>query len=122
MLTCRTINGKTIACHIPVLSTQLIPDWSYVEEFNKLSKENRKNNMIDSMEFAVGLLSLTIQMCELRLDEPTRDTIVRTAQTPRSYIVETPSREIRRNRQHLNVELKPSNTESDNKHTRNKMT
>ena len=108
--------GRQLRANIPVHSTQLIPDWSYVEEFRKLNKTfKQKQKKQYDRQHGVRSRSSIPDSSDVWItsgNEPTKATVVQPAETPRSYIVETPSGEVRRNRQHLNIEPNPTSDDT----------
>ena len=98
--------GRRRRGNIPMLKTQLTPDWTFVEEFksrNRQFKESQKQEY--DRRHGVHNLSPLPRDSEVWItssDQPTPGVVVRPADTPRSYIVDTPAGQVRRNRQHLN--------------------
>ena len=104
---------RCLCSNIPILKEQLTPEWKYPGEFRKqnLQFKCRQKQDYDSSH---GVCSLTPIPNNTNVwitsgDEPVHGTVVSTADAPRSYMVETPSGQLRRNQQHLNVV--PENTE-----------
>jgi len=96
-----------IRSNIPLLRDQLTPNWKYLARFrehNKAVKHHQKQSYDKS--HGVHPLNPIPNNSDVWItsgDEPVRGTIGSTADTPHSYIFETPSGQVRRNRQHLNV-------------------
>ena len=100
--------GRQIRTTVPQTSTQFIPKWAYLGEFRRLSKlykEKQKSNY--DREHRVKELPELPEDTQVWVTSETGHTpgrIAASTDTPRSYIVETPSGELRRNRSHLRVD------------------
>ena len=104
----RATNGEEASDH----SCPNQEGWSYLPEFRKanlLFKEKQKENFDRGHrvwiqpEIPVG----SEVVITTDHDQPVQGRVVQPASTPRSYIVETPSGEVRRNRSQLNVLPQP---------------
>ena len=85
-----------------MLTTQLTSDWTNFNLGADNSRKARNRNMTADMEFAISLHYPMIQKCGLLLvTNQSCGVVVRLADAPRSYIVDTPVGQVR-NRQHLN--------------------
>ena len=113
--------GRQLRGNIPVLTTQLIPDWSYLAKFRKQNVHFKAQQKLEyDRRHDVRVLPPIHENTEVwvRMDNRKHTgTVVRTATPPRSYIVDTPSGEVRRNRWQLNmvpqtVDNPKSNTET----------
>lgn len=100
---------KLSPADIPILKEQLTLDWKYLGEFRKQNLEfkNQRRQKQDC-DSSHGVCPLTPIPNNMNIwitsgDKPVHGTVVSTADAPRSYVVETPSGQVRRNRQHLNV-------------------
>ena len=98
--------GRRLRANIPVLKSQLIPEWKYLEGFrdkNRTYKQKQKRNF-DRHHGARALSSIpdNTDVWITSGDQPVAGRVVSPANAPRSYIVETPSGRVRRNRLHLN--------------------
>ena len=82
--------GRRTCSNIPMVKHSLKPDWKYLEDFQA---NNEKLTITDTVQNR-SLLSQSTQKFV---------TVVANADSPRSYIVETPNGLVRRNREHLNV-------------------
>ena len=94
--------GRKIRTTVPQTSRQLTPQWPYLEEFcrlNKLHKERQMNSfdLKHGTKELPGLLDDT-EVWITSPTEPIRGRVVMPAVTPRSYVVQTPTGEVRRNR------------------------
>ena len=99
--------GRKIRTDLPQTSESLTPRWSYLPQFrkdNKAFKEKRKEDF-DRRHRTRSLPELPedTSVWVTTNGHPTQGTVVNTSTEPRSYIVETPSGNIRRNRSHLNI-------------------
>ena len=99
--------GRRLRTSVPQTTGQLVPAWSYLAEFKRRNgalkrkqKEDfdRRHGVRDQPEIPddseVWITSGAT---------PVRGRISASADTPRSYTVETPTGQVRRNRQHLNM-------------------
>ena len=99
--------GRRLRGNIPVLTHQLVPDWSFMDEFcsqHESYKKQQKRNY-DQRHKVRSLPSIpdNSDVWITSGQQPATGTVIQPADTPRSYIVNTPSGQIRRNRQHLNI-------------------
>lgn len=95
--------GRKIRTKLPVAPEILIPEWSYLElvrDKEAEMRDDRKRNY-DQRHRAKDLPKLDPGERVWIKDFETRGEVVKSATTPRSYIVRTPKGEIRRNRRHL---------------------
>ena len=92
---------------MPLITAQLIPSWSFMEEFrsqNSSFKEQQEQEY--DQRHGVRSLSPIPDNSDVWIasgEQPATGNVIRPAYTPRSYIVDTPSGQVRRNRQHLNI-------------------
>ena len=105
--------GRKIRTNIPLLQDQLIPEWNFLEGFCALN-ESFKRTQKETYDRQHGVRNLPPLSDNTEVwitsGEQMSGTVVRAADTPRSYIVDTPSGELRRNRHHLNIVLQSSPT------------
>lgn len=99
--------GRRVRSNIPLVKDQLVPDWNYLGAFresNRSFKLTQKSNY-DRRHRVRPLPEIPIdsEVWITSGDKPVRGAIVSVADTPRSYIVQTPKGQVRRNREHLNV-------------------
>ena len=99
--------GRCIRGNVPVISKHLVPDWSYMEglrQQNNLFKERQKRDY-DRRHRVQDLppIPSDTDVWIRTHDRTSSGTVVRQANAPRSYIVDTPFGEVRRNRQQLNI-------------------
>ena len=99
--------GRRLRTQLPLTDRQLIPQWSYLSEFRKLNKKFKKKQERDynRQHRARELPSLPdeSEVWVTSNNHPIPGRVVTSADTPRSYLVETPSGQLRRNQQHLNI-------------------
>ena len=100
----------------------LIPQWTYLTEFKSSDAVMREKQKVyfDKRHRTKELPSIPDDMSVwIESDNgPVSSHVVSTAQTPRSYIVETPNGQIQRNRIHLRVAPETSGASSDETSTR----
>jgi transposase InsO family protein len=108
--------GRAIRATLPLTAQNLIPEWSYLQQFrqaNKEFKETQKENYDRRHRVR--------DLPEIPADTPvfvntngnvTSGRITSTTDSPRSYYIETPSGMIRRNRTHITIDPGAS----DNRH------
>ena len=99
--------GRRTRSNVPLVKHSLKPDWKYLEGFranNEKFKLKQKRNY-DHRHRTKSLTPLPInsEVWITSGTEPVRGTVVANADSPRSYIVETPNGQVRRNREHLNI-------------------
>ena len=99
--------GRRIRSDLPQSTQTLTPQWPYLQEFKVRDKEYklRQKRDFDSRHRARDLPDIPIDTdVWITTDgSPTTGRVVAPADAPRSYIVETPSGEVRRNRRQLNI-------------------
>ena len=105
--------GRRIRTTLPQTKRNLIPSWSYLPQFkqnNLQFKEKQRENfdkhhrVKEQFEIPDGSEVVTTDK------QPVQGRVVEPAEAPRSYIVETPSGEVRKNRSQLNVVPEHSST------------
>ena len=99
--------GRRIRTSLPQTTKQLTPGWPYLAEFHSLNHKlkTREKRDFDRHHRTKELPELpdeTAVWVTAGGGEPVRGRVLTQAHTPRSYIVETPSGRVRRNRHHLN--------------------
>ena len=107
--------GRRIRTPVPQTNQQLIPQWPHLSEFWRLNKlYKRKQKRFFDHGHRVRELPALPNDTEVWIDtdtEPISGTIISTADTPRSYVVQTPTAEVRRNRCQLRIRPEPTDTE-----------
>ena len=92
--------------NLPQLEGHFRPDWTYLERFQKCNEEYKSKQKLnyDRRHRASALPSIPdetdVWITNGKQQQPGQ--VVRPADTPRSYIVDTPNGQVRRNRLHLN--------------------
>ena len=97
--------GRQIRKTVPQTKGQLIPSWSYLPQFkqdNLQFKEKQKENFDKRHQVK--------EQFEIPDESEVITTEKQPAEAPRSYIVETPSGEVQRNRSQVNVVPEHSST------------
>ena len=107
--------GRKLRANLPLTKEQLCPRWPNLEEFkrqNKVFKSKQKRDF-DRRHGVRPLPQIPngTKAWDTSGDQPVSGRVVAPSKAPRSYIVETPCGQVRRNRRHLNVV--PESTESD---------
>ena len=101
--------GRRIRTTVPQTTKHLTPTWPYLDPFRKLNAEYKaKQKAHYDAHFRVRDSSAIPDDTEVWVttgtsSEPVRGTVVRAAETPRSYRVGVPSGDVRRNRGHIRV-------------------
>ena len=110
------VMGRKLRTTLPQSTKQLSPSWPYLPEFRRLNKQfkqrqkenfDHRHGTIEQPDIPSGS-----EVVITTDNEPVEGSVVRPAGTPRSYIVKTPSGEVRRNRSQLNIVPERSTTES----------
>ena len=99
--------GRRLRANIPITSDQLTPEWTFLDEFRKSNGtfKDRQKRDYDRRHRAQTLTPVTndTDVWITSGDQPVSGRVISPASTPRSYVIETPAGQVRRNRQHLNV-------------------
>ena len=111
-----SLMGRRLRTNIPIHNNQLKPKWNYLEEFRRKNLVF-KNQQIQNFDVRHGVRNLSPlpngNNVWVTSDPQTiPGKVVSTATTPRSYMIETPTGRVRRNRQQLNPI--PENSVNDN--------
>ena len=109
--------GRRLRTSLPQTDTMLTPQWPYLKKFrelNKARKEKEKENF-DSRHRVKELppLSEDTDVWVTNEGQQIRGRVVSPTDRPRSYIVETPTGRIERNRAHLQVIPNAGDAETD---------
>ena len=112
----KLLMGRKLRSNIPQITDSLVPQWSYLQEFRAQNKEFKKCQKTDYDRCHriqdLPAIPDNTDVWVTTGGSPTPGRIITTTDTPRSYIVQTPSGEIRRNRSHLNIDhRRMSNTD-----------
>ena len=106
--------GRKIRSTLPQTVDSLVPQWAYLQEFRQANEEFKRKQKADhDQRHRVRDLpeipdNTAVWITTGGSHNPGR--IVSSANAPRSYIVQTPSGEVRRNRNQLNVNPTPNET------------
>ena len=99
--------GRNIRSTLPQTTESLVPQWPYLSDFRQINEDFKKRQKTDyDRRHRTRELPEIPDDTEVWITTDGRQTAgrtVMTSDTPRSYIIETPSGEIRRNRSHLNT-------------------
>ena len=105
--TSELLMGRCIRTKLPQTNKHLIPEWSYLEEFKKCDQDLKKRQKRDyDRHYKVRQLPDIPDNTDVwvtRDDRTSRGQVVSTSEAPRSYNVNVPSGNVRRNRRHLRV-------------------
>ena len=94
--------GRKLRTDIPIAKTLLTPQWSYLPEFRESTRLNRSRTMTSAIEpRTLDPLFPDTPVWITTGNDRTPGQIRSPAATPRSYIVSTPSGELRRTRRHV---------------------
>ena len=99
--------GRRLRTTVLVTDNQLIPKWAYLSEFKRLNRDYKDKQKID-FDRRHGARDLPPVPIDTEVwistdNGPIPGRIQSPATTPRSYVVSTPSGEVRRNRGQLRV-------------------
>ena len=107
--------GRRIRSDLPQSTKTLVPQWPYLQEFKTRNQQFKsKQKVIMTSRHQVRELPEILDDTEVWITtngQPTTGRTIAPADTPRSYIVQTPSGDIRRNRSQLNI--RPTSTTND---------
>ena len=109
--------GQRLRTDVPQLKKHFVPSWPHMTNFKSLDlkfKASQKRNYDD--RHRVRELPLLPEKLPVWVETQGRQVpgeITQQATAPRSYLVETPSGEVRRNRSHLRVRLEDSSHDSN---------
>ncbi len=99
--------GRRLRTTVPQTMKLLAPTWPYIPQFKKDNlecKKKQKENFDNSHRVRVQPeIPRGSEVVITTDNQPVGGRVVQAAETPRSYIVETPSGEVRRNRSQLNI-------------------
>ena len=105
--------GTHLRANIPITSDQLIPEWTFLPQFrdNNRTFKDRQKQHYDRRHRAQALTPIP-EDSDVGItsdDQPISGRVISQASIPRSYVVETATGPVRRNRQHLNICLMVTN-------------
>ena len=97
--------GRMVRTTLPRLQQQFIPNWSYVETFRRQDEElkSKQKAAFDKRHRATPLTNIPEDTAVFVRtgDRQVPGTVVSSAPAPRSYLVNTPTGQVRRNRRDL---------------------
>ncbi|XP_037270275.2 uncharacterized protein LOC119161872 [Rhipicephalus microplus] len=107
--------GRSLRTRVPATAQSLLPDWPQVKEFNDGDAAQRRRQQRDynNRHAAHALRALDDGEEVWVRDTWARATVLSPAQRPRSYIIQTPSGILVRNRRHLVPCSSPQSAPSD---------
>ena len=99
--------GRSLRTCLPQVQEQLVPKWPYLPEFRALNLKFKKKQKRDfdkrHRTQDVEDIPSRSKVWITSEGRHTEGRVVSPAESPRSYLVDTPTGVVRRNRQHLNV-------------------
>ena len=99
--------GRRVHSNLPSVKDQHIPNWDFLDKFrekNRVFKKKQKANY--DWQHGARTLSQIQPESDVWItsgEQPSTGKVISAADTPRSYIVETPTGHVSKNRQHLNI-------------------
>lgn len=104
--------GRNIRSTLPVHNSSLLPEWSYIKEFQQANEKLKQQQKSDyDRRHRVRDLPEIPSDTDVWVTtggHPIPGRTITQSDTPRSYIVETPTGETRRNRSQLNIAPPPT--------------
>ena len=104
--------GRNIRTNLPQATKSLIPQWPYIQDFRDCNEQFKRQQKADyDRRHRVHELLPIPDNTDVWITtdgNPIPGTTVNPAEAPRSYIVRTPSGNMRRNRSQLNVNPSPT--------------
>ena len=99
--------GRRLRTTLPQTDNQLVPKWPFLPEFKRLNRDFKKRQKVDfDHRHRVRELPPIPDDSGVWVSterDPIPGTVTSSASTPRSYIIDTPAGELRRNRGQLRV-------------------
>ena len=107
--------GRKVRTTLPQTASQSIPDWKFLKEFRRMTstKSNKRRTTTNDRVRSQSPLSVNNSVVVKTGDQTVPCSVVSPAQTPRSYLIDMPSGQVRRNRSHLLPIKGNSSSESD---------
>ena len=104
--------GRRVRTGVPQANSQLVPTWTYLPKFRKDSTRFKRQQKLNyDRRHAVKEQTTIPEGTEVVItteQQPVDGRVVRAADSPHSYDVETESGEVRRNRSHLTRTRQPN--------------
>ena len=98
--------GRRLQSNIPLVKDQLVPEWKVLDEFRRCNqdfKDKQEQNYDRRYRTQPHPTIPDDSDVWITTDSrPVPGRVLSSANTPRSYLIETPTGQVRRNRQHLN--------------------
>ena len=109
--------GRRIKTDVPQVKANFIPQWPYTESFRELDAKFKASQK-DNYDKRYRVRELPPLPKDRNVWVNTREQqvpgrILQMADTPRLYVVETPTTQVRRNRTHLRPRSEPTEMNSD---------
>ena len=108
--------GRQIRTTVPQTKKVLTPNWSYLPQFKQVNAQFKRKRKEDFDRRHCAQEQPEIpdgsEVIITTDKEPTDDRVIEPTESPRSYLVKTPSGAVCRNRSHLNIIPNPT-SESD---------
>lgn len=97
--------GRRVRTDVPQVTSQFVPDWPYLQKFKAAEMEykRKQKEQYDRRKRVrtLPLLESGTSVWVNTQDRQVQGTVTHTANTPRSYYVDTPTGQVRRNRRDL---------------------
>ena len=113
--------GRKVRTTVPQVAEQFCPNWPFLDQFYRKNQEfkkqqekqyNRRHQTRPQLELEEG------DEVWINTDSKnTRGYVTSPANTPRSYVVDTPAGQLRRNRSHLTIIPSPADEPTDSDDT-----
>lgn len=99
--------GRRIRTDVPQVKELLIPVWPHAKGFKEMDKKQKQKQKRDfDKRHRTRVLPMLPEETKVWVDTPSGQvpgSVVQHADTPRSYHVQVPSGQVRRNRRHLRI-------------------
>ena len=96
--------GRKIRTLFPQVDNLLIPEWTYMEKNNQQFKQKQQRDYNKRhCRKELKPLPESTDVWITSGDKPVQGRILSSGETPRSYVVDTPTGQVRRNRSRLNL-------------------
>ena len=109
--------GRSVRTTVPQVSTHLIPNWSYLEEFHEKDRDIKEKQKRDyDRHYRTSEMPNIPEDTAVWIrsgNKPQKGRVVAHANKPRSYLVETSAGRLLRNRSHLQVVPDPEPEETE---------
>ena len=106
--------GRKIQSNLPHTSGSLVPQWSYLKDFRQanacLKKREKGDHDCRHRTRELPAIPENTDVWITTEGQPVQGKVMSTCDAPRSYVVRTPTGDVRRNRIQLNVQPPPVST------------